>query len=183
MEKFLYGRLLIRAVLVVLLFDGGPGWGLAAPQSSCTSAEYHQFDFWAGDWDAFEVADLKTSVAHLRVEKILDGCVLKETYSGANGLEGQSFSIYDQARGIWHQSWVTNHGQLLIIEGGLRDGKMALSGTDKAPDGRDRIVRGTWAPEAGGVRETAVRSPDGGKTWQPWFDLIFKPSMKSAASK
>jgi hypothetical protein len=32
----------------------------------------------------------------------------------------------------------------------------------------------TWAPEAGGVRETAERSSDGGKTWRPWFDLSFR---------
>jgi hypothetical protein len=27
----------------------------------------------------------------------------------------------------------------------------------------------------GGVRETAVTSTDGGTTWQPWFDLVFRP--------
>ena len=151
-------------------------------KSSCSSPEHHQFDFWVGDWDAFEVADLKTSVARLQVDKILDGCVLKESYSGANGLDGESFSIYDRTRGVWHQSWVTSQGQLLIIEGGLRDGKIVLSGTDKAPDGKDRLVRGTWAPENGGVRETAVRSTDGGRTWVPWFDLIFKRAVDSHRS-
>lgn len=147
-----------------------------ANASACSSSEYHQFDFWVGNWDAFEVADLKTSGAHLRVEKILGGCVLKETYDGASGVEGQSFSIYDRTRGVWHQSWVTSRGQLLTIEGGMQDGKMVLSGADKTADGKDRLVRGTWAQEAEGVRETAVRSTDGGKTWELWFDLIFKPA-------
>jgi hypothetical protein len=36
-------------------------------------------------------------------------------------------------------------------------------------------VRGTWKPADGGVRETAIVSTDAGKTWQPWFDLIFRP--------
>lgn len=111
----------------------------------------------------------------MRVERILDGCVLKETYDGSNGVEGQSFSIYDKTRKVWHQSWVTSRGQLLTIEGRLQDGKMVLSGADKTANGKDRLVRGTWAPANGGVRETAIRSTDGGKTWQPWFDLIFKP--------
>jgi len=158
-------------------------WAQAANASACSSSEYRQFDFWVGDWDAFEVTDLKTSEAHLRVEKILGGCVLKETYTGANGVEGQSFSIFDRTRGVWHQSWVTSRGQLLTIEGGMQGGKMVLSGAEIAPDGKNRLVRGTWAPENGGVRETAVRSTDGGKTWEPWFDLIFKPAAGSQQTK
>jgi hypothetical protein len=47
-------------------------------------------------------------------------------------------------RDVWHQTWVTDRGRLLVIEGHL-------------------------------VRETAVRSIDGQKSWQPWFDLIFRP--------
>src|ERR1700733_3621999 len=86
-------------------------WAYPPGSQPCSSSEYHQFDFWVGDWDAFEVSDLTTSEAHLRVEKILGGCVLKETYDGTNGVEGQSFSIYDHARGVWHQSWVTSRGQ------------------------------------------------------------------------
>jgi hypothetical protein len=27
----------------------------------------------------------------------------------------------------------------------------------------------------GAVRETAMASTDGGKTWEPWFDLWFRP--------
>ena len=105
--------------------------------------------------------------------------MLKETYDGAHGVEGQSFSIYDRMRGVWQQSWVTSRGELLTIEGRMEDGKMVLSGADKTADGKDRLVRGTWAPQNGGVRETAVRSIDGGKTFEPWFDLIFKPAARS----
>jgi hypothetical protein len=31
--------------------------------------------------------------------------------------KGQSFTIYDVARDVWHQTWVTNRGELLEIEG------------------------------------------------------------------
>jgi hypothetical protein len=70
---------------------------------------------------------------------------------------------------------VTNRGELLTIEGGLRAGDMVLSGTDRTKEGKKRLVRGTWKSVEGGVQETAVRSADGGKTWNPWFDLIFRP--------
>ncbi len=97
------------------------------------------------------------------------------TIESTNGLKGQSFSLYDASRRIWHQSWATNRGQLLTIEGRIEDGEMVLGGSDRAADGVERLVRGTWQPVKGGVRETAVTSLDAGKTWQPWFDLVFRP--------
>ncbi|MGA7930169.1 MAG: nuclear transport factor 2 family protein [Candidatus Sulfotelmatobacter sp.] len=99
-----------------------------------------------------------------------------------DGHKGQSFSIYDTSRRIWHQSWVTNRGEMLVIEGGLQAREMVLSGVDHTVDGKERHVRGTWKPVNGGVRETAVSSTDGGRTWKPWFDLIFRPAAASAAS-
>jgi len=114
-------------------------------------------------------------VARAQVDRILDGCVLREDYQRTTGLRGQSLSIYDASRKEWHQSWVTNRGELLVIEGNLVDGRMVLSGSDLTADGHERKVRGTWAPMNEGVRETAVESFDGGKTWKPWFDLMFRP--------
>jgi len=142
--------------------------------ASCAAPEYRQFDFWAGDWDAFEI-DGSTPVARIRVDRLLDGCVLREVYEDTAGLRGESFSIYDASRKLWHQSWVTNRGQLLVIEGRLETGEMVLSGVDHTAEGGERHVRGTWKPVNEGARETAVTSTDGGKTWKPWFDLLFRP--------
>jgi len=147
----------------------------SANPASCVSPEYRQFDFWVGDWDAFDVDKPAIKVAHLRVDRILDNCVLRENYEGTDGHKGQSFTIYDATRKVWHQSWVTNRGQLLIIEGNFQDGEMVLGGADRMADGKERRVRGTWKRVSGGVRETAVISTDGGKTWKLWFDLLFRP--------
>jgi hypothetical protein len=145
------------------------------PEASPFAApEYRQFDFWAGDWDAFESGS-PAPVARVHVNRELDGCVLREQYEDTSGLKGQSFSIYDASRGVWHQSWVTNRGHLLVIEGKLLGGAMVLSGADRTADGLERRVRGTWKPVEEGVRETAVTSSDGGRTWRPWFDLVFRP--------
>ena len=147
----------------------------AAPSSSsCTAAEYHQFDFWVGDWDVFDFDNLKTPVAHVRVDQILTGCVLREDYQDTTGHQGQSFSLYDASRKLWHQTWVTNRGELLLLDGKLEGNQMVLAGTDLVA-GKERQVRGVWKPASEGVRETAVRSLDGGKRWQPWFDLLFRP--------
>jgi ketosteroid isomerase-like protein len=146
--------------------------------ASCAGPAYRQFDFWVGDWDAFDVGS-PIEVAHARVDRILDGCVLREDYQGADGHKGQSFTIYDAARKVWHQSWVTNRGEVLVIEGKSEGGEMVLTGEDHA---KGTIVRGVWKPENEGVRETADTSSDGGKTWKPWFDLVFRPAIRAADS-
>jgi hypothetical protein len=69
---------------------------------------------------------------------------------------------------------VTNRGQLLVIEGGMQRDRMILTGTDPAADGGPAIVRGIWYREGLGVRETAETSRDGGRTWKPWFDIVFR---------
>lgn len=154
---------------------GGISEALQAPAAAgCQGPEYRQFDFWVGDWDAFDVGDPKTKVARARVDLILDGCVLREDYQATNGLRGQSFSIYDASRKVWHQSWVTNRGKLLVIEGKFRDGEMVLSGVENTTDGKTKQVRGTWKAVAEGVRETAFVSTNDGKDWELWFDLVFR---------
>jgi hypothetical protein len=147
-----------------------------APKAApCTAPEYHQFDFWIGDWDGFDMDKPTVVVARNHVDRILGGCVLREDYRGTDRSEGQSFNIYDASRKVWHQTWVTNHGRLLVMEGRFHSGKMILAGADRTADGKERRVRGIWKPEKTGVRETAFTSIDAGKTWQPWFDMIFRP--------
>jgi len=168
------GLRLERIFAAILFLSAGSASGSGTPASArCGAAEYRQFDFWAGDWDAYDFDDPARPSAGVRVEPILDGCVLRETYEGTNGLVGESFSIYDASRRTWHQTWVTNRGQLLALEGEFRDGRMTLRATETAPDG-PVLWRGEWTPVADGVRETAETSKDGGKSWQRRFDILFR---------
>jgi len=144
--------------------------------TTCTTPEHRQFDFWVGDWDAFDFGTTN-KVARTRVERTLNGCVLREVYEEPSGLRGESFTIYDVARKVWHQSWVTNRGHLLAIEGKLENNEIVLSGEDSA---KGTLVRGTWKPIDGGVRETSLTSTDNGVTWKPWFDLLFRPHSESS---
>lgn len=139
------------------------------PSAPCTSQAHHQFDFWIGDWNVFD-EDGPSKVAHARIDSILNGCVLREDYQAVDGHAGQSFTIYDATRNIWHQTWVTSQGGLLEIEGKFQSGEMVLTGTNQ----QGALVRGTWKQANGGVSEIAVKSTDGGKTWKPWFDLMFR---------
>jgi hypothetical protein len=175
-----WSRLVVIAALACAVLSAVPRASAQAAGPACSAKEYRQFDFWVGDWDTFNVSDPATPTAHVRVDRILDGCALQETYEGANGLKGQSFSIYDRSRGVWHQSWVTNRGQLLVIEGTLQGGAMILTGSDRTADGKTRLVRGIWKADSAGVRETAATSTDNGATWTSWFDLFFRPHPKGA---
>jgi hypothetical protein len=163
-------------LLVVLTAALATAPGVAAEKAApCSSAEHHQLDFWRGDWDSHDLAAGGKVDARCRVEAILGGCVLHERYEQTDGLVGESFSLYDAARGVWHQSWVTNHGQLLEVEGKLEGGKMVLEGDMHGAGGKTTRIHAVWYPQDGGVRETATTSSDGGKTWQPLFDILFQP--------
>jgi hypothetical protein len=154
-----------------LLAAPAPAGATAAP---CAAAAYRAFDFWLGDWDVFDVGGPVTPVARAHITRILDGCVVHELYeSAAGGLRGESYSIYDRTRSLWHQTWVTNRGRLLQIEGGQREDRMMFNGSYTGEDGKNTLIRALWWPVRDGVRERAEISADAGHTWQPSFDLIF----------
>jgi hypothetical protein len=94
-------------------------------------------------------------------------------YEQTDGLTGESFTIYDADRHLWHQSWVTNHGQLLVLKGTLQGAGIVLDGIDHGD--HDAKVRVSWEKQGDGVREIARKSHDGGKSWQPLFDIVFRP--------
>lgn len=170
-------RLVLLGVALAASGSAGPSRATAAQaqQPACSSPQYRQFDFWLGDWDVVDAATHER-VARARVRSILGNCVVLEEYRGSTGIVGRSFSIYDVTRDVWHQTWVTDRGRLLAIEGHFRGGVMEMEGSDRAAAGApERWVRGRWQALGHGVRESAVRSIDAGKSWQPWFDLTFRP--------
>ncbi|GAA0706472.1 hypothetical protein [Dokdonella soli] len=147
--------------------------GSTAPH--CRAPEYRQFDFWLGDWDTYRVNKPgQPSVARNRVTSILGGCVLFEVYERNDGYTGESFTTYDATRKLWHQSWVTNEGELLVAEGTQQGKRIVLTGASRDAKG-ESLLKVSWEPQADGVREIAEESRDGGKTWTPSFDILFRP--------
>lgn len=146
----------------------------ATPASHCAMPVYHQFDFFIGDWDTYDVIDSTKIVARNHVTPMVGGCAIREVYEQSDGMSGESFSTYDASRHVWHQSWVTNRGELLLLDGGLRGANMVFTAAEKRSDGKSSLIRATWIQQHGSVRETAVRSSDGGKTWTPVFDIVFR---------
>ena len=62
-----------------------------------------------------------------------------------------------------------DHGAL----GHFKDGALVLEGEAHLKDGTSVMQRITWKAHDKGVRESAVLSKDGGKTWTPAFDVLF----------
>ena len=137
--------------------------------SPCAAPESHQFDFWIGSW---EVRTPQGRVAGTnRIEPILGGCALQEHWKGARGMSGTSINMYDPATGKWHQTWMDDHGTLLLLDGAFQGGKMILSGVTRSAGGASTQQRITWTPLQGGkVRQLWESSEDGGKTWSVVFD-------------
>jgi len=63
---------------------------------------------------------------------------------------------------------------LLVISGAFKDGAVTMEGEMHLRNGNKVLQRITWKIEGDGVREFSVRSKDGGKTWEPFFDVLFK---------
>jgi hypothetical protein len=140
----------------------------------CGAPEYHQLDYWIGDWDTFETdAPDGASVARARVEPVAQGCAIHELYEQTDGLIGDSLLSYDPVRKQWQQTWVTNRGSIMVIVGNVKDGALVLEGEVHLKDGKSVMQRITWKSHQKGVRESAVLSKDGGKTWTPAFDVLF----------
>lgn len=160
-------RRIVRTLLAAALCAPAPA--LAQPGPPCAGAEHREFDFWVGEWKV-TTPDGKPAGRN-RIERILGGCVLYESWSGAGGSTGHSFSQWDARRGVWHQTWVDTSGAPLLIDGGLVGGAMVLTGDRPAADGSPVRHRITWTPLPDGrVHQHWQASRDAGATWTTVFD-------------
>ena len=141
-------------------------------------AAYRAFDFWIGSW---EVRDPEgVFVGRNRITRLFDGCALREEWRGVSGLHGTSLNLYVPSRGVWHQTWIDSAGNLLQLEGGLRDGAMVLEGVTADADAPERTVRHrvSWSIVDGDpdqVRQHWQVSTDA-EAWETVFDGRYRRS-------
>jgi hypothetical protein len=163
--------MLVAAAL--LLPAPSPGQTSPAPRPKpCSAPEDRQFDFWIGSWSVTANGTTKV-VGTNDVTREFGGCVLQEHWT-AGAFAGTSVNHYDTARHVWHQTWVDSGGNLLLLDGGVRNGAMVMSGTHPGARGAKVIERITWTHNADGtVRQLWQASNDGGATWSTSFDGIY----------
>lgn len=146
----------------------------APPNYGCPGPEYQQFKFWAGEW-AVTATKTGKPAGESKIELLSKGCIIFENWKGASGGDGHSINVYDQADGKWHQTWVDSTGDQVHYIGGWVNGKMELRADDvSTPQKQSVVLTMTFEPRADGtVRQSGTMSTDGGKTFQPSFDLIY----------
>ncbi len=131
-------------------------------------ASYRQLDFWVGEWD---VINGKEPAGTSSVQRILDGCVIFENWSGAKGYAGKSFNFYQAEIGQWRQVWVDNRGGVLEFTGEYKDGAMYYRGESRDGNSTKLLHRMTFFKlSSDRVRQLWEQSKDEGKTWTVAFD-------------
>ena len=139
-----------------------------AAAAPCDGPAHRAFDFWLGEWQV-RTPDGKLAGTN-RIEREYGGCVLHERYAATGAYSGESLNLYDAPRKVWHQTWVDTDGTLLVLEGGLRDGRMVLEGQTTGADAKPVKHRITWTPNADGSVRQFWESTDAKGDWSTAFD-------------
>ncbi len=140
-------------------------------------AESHQFDFWIGDWNVSDPDGKPLGVNH--VTRDLEGCVLRESWTGVHGGKGTSVNFYDPASKHWHQVWTDDSGVITHYVGELRDGAMRFHGEGFGDaDGVSHHRTMDFIPRSDGSVRQLFKDSDDGKTWKTTLDGIYVSAAK-----
>ena len=153
-----------------------PAQSKGPPADLCAGPEFGQFDFWVGRWDVYR-ADTNQLVAHSLIERLYNGCAIRENWMPLEnqGGPGGSLNSYRRANRSWVQYWTDSANNLNEYSGGLENGKMVLTGTRHKWDGEAVPARMVYeALPDGSVTQTGFSSTDGGKTWQLSYKMIYR---------
>lgn len=132
-----------------------------------------QFDFWIGEWDVENQQGQRAGTNS--IQKIEDGCIILENWTGRLGGTGKSINFFDQHLGKWRQTWVASNGGVSEFVGEYKDGELRFEGESHSPTGQKVIRRLTFTKlDADRVRQFSEFTNDGGKTWAVSYDFIYK---------
>jgi hypothetical protein len=158
----------------------GQSSGGSTSPAPCTSAENRQFDFWVGRWDVYPKKSPQKKVAQSLVEKLYSGCAIRENWMPiAPGGDGGSLNSYRPENGVWRQTWTDSGGAWVEFTGKWNGTAMVLDGIWPQPGHPKQRTRMTYTALPGGaVEQLGESSDDDGKSWQPSFDLIYRPASE-----
>lgn len=143
-------------------------------RAACEAPEHRQLDFWLGRWEVWSGGE---KVAESRIERSDAGCAIVERYRQADGYTGTSLNFRDPALRRWRQSWADSLGGVGEFTGIAAEAEMAFTGETHRPDGTRVLRRMTLSRRAdGSVRQLSLASTDGGVTWKPHYDFVYRPA-------
>jgi hypothetical protein len=157
----------MRWLLLVVL-----GSMAASDALACSSAAHRKFDFWVGSW---KVSSNGKTAGHNRVERVANGCALREHWRSSSGFTGTSLTFLDARRGVWHQTWIGSDGEPLYLEGKFVGAVLQLEGSrlgaGSLPTTIERI---TWNPLPNGRVRQSWERREGDASWTVVFDGIYE---------
>lgn len=153
------------------------------PPPPCTLDEkFRDFDFWIGTWEVTPWAGGAVA-GHNVIAPAEGGCLLTENWTNVQGGTGRSINFYNPNTGNWRQVWIAG-GYSIDIEGGLKDGAMALEGSIFYYGQKNTVpFKGTWTPqEDGSVRQHFEQFNPETKEWATWFDGRYVKTQNVASN-
>lgn len=135
------------------------------------SPQARQLDFWVGRWDVqINGQSAGTNV----IERLEEGCLIMENWSGRGGSSGKSMNFFNPATNKWRQTYISNNEAIWEMSGEYKDGVMFYEGEMFPPRGAPVMVRVKFfnlSPDR--IRHTEDDSNDGGKTWTNVWDATY----------
>ena len=113
-----------------------------AAAQDCTSPEYHQLDFLAGEWG---VQSEGRNIGTSKIKPVLHNCALLEDLTTREGTV--SFMFYDSVSPGWLQKGAAQDGKVgFELSGQFSDGVMHFSGTTSTLSEPPMRQRMEWTP-------------------------------------
>lgn len=172
---------MFRWMVVVLLSAAGicnaTAQSAQPEQAPCGGPPHTDVSFWVGDWS---VSDTRSDVqiAESRIEWIVGGCALRETFLQTVGpggkpyeYEGSSITSYSPRDKQWHQQYSGSDGSSMIFSGHA-DGRTLTLIQTLSESKRTRMT--IAAQDDGSVRQTGESSADNGKSWTTGYDFTYR---------
>ena len=169
--------MLVSTILLAMV-QSQPATPPQPPPPSCRTPQHRQFDFWVGYWDVYPTGKDKL-VAHSLIEKLYDGCAIRENWMPLKRAGGGSLSSYFPDQKGWRQVWADSSNGWATLEGGIQKGVMVLSGEWKNANGpgTTAFTRTSWSRNPdGSVRQHGEARSADGKSWSTTFDFTHRPS-------
>jgi hypothetical protein len=165
------GRIHLAVLTTALAL--APSASAQSKGSPCADAPHRTFDFWVGDWIVTTKNGPKVGDSSIR--RILNDCVIFESWTGVAGGIGQSFNNYDVRSKTWKQFWVDASGGRQEYDGGVyHDDALRFTGQNPGPKGEPALQRFTFFNlDPNHVRQFQEQSTDGGKTWSVVYDFYY----------
>jgi hypothetical protein len=133
----------------------------------------HAFDFWVGDWDVTNAGG--QTLGTNRIERDMNGFLIREHWQSANGGEGKSFAYYILSEQRWRHIWVADNGWVTERDATPTERGVRLEG-DTIDPGKPRVRSRELLErnDDGTLRQFIEQSTDGGATWTTTFDGIYR---------